>query len=115
MNVSSDSIMTFSPLPQVVCGSNSPISADLEKAYKANQPIRASLVHCLRTSGCVVFVAAAGFILYYLLAGPAALTLSAAPLLSLLAQQGTRGLGIPPKGDDRKYQHTVLPNGLQVV
>lgn len=87
-------------------------SLDLEVAEKANLPVRASLVNCLRTSGCVFIVAAAGFIAYHVLG---TFSGGGAPLLSLLASTHTRGLEQPPKGDSRKYQHTVLANGLQVV
>jgi len=91
-------------------------STDPEQAAEGKRdPARAPLVQFLRTSGCVVFVAAAGFVLYYLLAGHAGSSTLSIPVLSLLAQTSKRGLGTPPKGDDRKYQHTVLSNGLQVV
>jgi len=71
-------------------------------------------VHCLRTSGCVVFVAAAGFILYHLMAGAGGVRGSR--MIGLLGfDGGGGGLGAKPQGDDRKYQHSVLPNGLQVV
>lgn len=91
---------------------------DLEQAAKVNHPLRASLIQCLPTTGAVVVVAALGLIMYHLVtgfAGSVKVEGASTPVLSLLTPSISKNIGVSPKGDDRKYQHTVLPNGLQVV